>query len=279
MNIRSRCYKLHACRAVMVTLLFFFTMGRLQSADLSALPNQISSSLNVSSSEVKPVLASSRSKKITASARAEEEQEKLNEAWGKKISKGGYILYFRHAHRVKWDNVRAYDVVEISGLKSRLEQSIGDATCLSNIGVEDAKLIGELFKINKINIETVISSPSCRAMQTAQYAFGRFDKIENALLHKSVINRVHRESFAHRIKQLFVENTPSAGRNTIFVGHNGTLDKDREIIFDIDETAGLDTIQQGGFIVIENSRGKLIARHIFRDIDSYATATLGVSFP
>jgi len=279
MNIQSMCYRLHACSAVMVTLLFFLTIGTLKSADLSTLPYQIPTSLNVLSNEVKPVLASLGSKKITASAKAEEEQEKLNEVWGKKISNGGYILYFRHAHRVKWENVRAYDVVEVSGLKSRLGQSIGDATCLSNIGVEDAKLIGELFKINKINIETVISSPSCRAMQTAQYAFGHFDKIDKALLHKSVINRAHRELFAHHIKKLFVENTPSSGRNTIFVGHNGTLDKDREIIFDIDETAGLDTIQQGGFIVIENFRGKLIARHIFRDIDSYATATLGVSFP
>ena len=36
-----------------------------------------------------------------------------DEFWANEISKGGYILYFRHAEREKWPIVMSYDAFEL----------------------------------------------------------------------------------------------------------------------------------------------------------------------
>ena len=43
--------------------------------------------------------------------------------------------------------------------------------------------MGEYFKKINLNIKTIISSPSCRARQTAMLALGKIDIIENKLVH------------------------------------------------------------------------------------------------
>ena len=64
-------------------------------------------------------------------------------------------------------------------LKIRLYKAV----CLSDRGIEQAKIMNFYIKLSKMKISEVISSPSCRARQTSNLAFGRIDKISNALVH------------------------------------------------------------------------------------------------
>ena len=194
--------------------------------------------------------------------------------WAKKISEGGYILHFRHAQREKWHDVTAFDAYEYYTRSNAENSSYAKATCLTAQGIEEAKLIGEVFKINSVKVDKVISSPSCRAVQTARYAFGKVDFVDISLLHRTAIMQDQWSQFAHLLHKLLLKHPPSPTGNIIFVGHGGTLKFDTKIIFEADETGGIDDRQETGFVVIENVKGLLFARYRFDSISDYVRASL-----
>ena len=100
-----------------------------------------------------------------------------------KIVNGGYILVFRHAEREKWIDIQFYDAMELQNKLDADKEYFKYAVCLSDRGNIQAKMMGEYIKLLNIPIHKVISSPSCRARQTAQLAFGRIDVIKNVFLH------------------------------------------------------------------------------------------------
>ena len=65
------------------------------------------------------------------------------------------------------------------------ETYFADRSCLNQNGKIEAKLIREYFKLYNINYSEVISSPSCRARQTAILAFNQIDKISNLFMYLS----------------------------------------------------------------------------------------------
>jgi phosphohistidine phosphatase SixA len=201
----------------------------------------------------------------------------LDKFWAKKVKDGGYILHFRHAQREKWHDVTAFDALELHSKIDASQSSFSKATCLTPQGIEEAKLIGKIFKINGVNVQKVISSPSCRAIQTAQYSFKRVDAIDNSLLHRSAIMKDQWDEFAHELRKLFLSNVPSIGENIVFSGHVGTLKYDREKIFEEDNTGGIDDRLETGFIVIEIIDGKIYARHKFNSIKNFVHASLKLS--
>ena len=82
------------------------------------------------------------------------------------LQEGGHIIYFRHAQTEKdyADQVSA-DVNDCSTQRG-----------LSEAGWQQAKAIGEGFEANSIPVGQVISSQYCRAWQTADLAFGQYEK-------------------------------------------------------------------------------------------------------
>ena len=97
--------------------------------------------------------------------------------WANEIINGGYVLYVRHAEREKWnDIVTAYDAYELKNKIDARNSTFSRATCLTEKGVEDAKLLGEIFNHANIKISKIFSSPSCRSRETALNAFGKVDK-------------------------------------------------------------------------------------------------------
>jgi phosphohistidine phosphatase SixA len=197
----------------------------------------------------------------------------LDKFWAKKITEGGYILHFRHGHREKWSDVTAFDAYEIFTKTDAESSTFANATCLSPRGKEEAKLIGNVFRINSITIGKVISSPSCRALQTARYAFGKIDLVDTSLLHRSAMMKEQQEHFAHQLRKLLLENSPTNGENTILTGHGTTLERDYKILFENNLSGGLRR-KETGFIVIENVEGKLYTRHRFESIQNYVNASL-----
>jgi hypothetical protein len=78
--------------------------------------------------------------------------------WAEKVIRGGYILHFRHAQREKWEDVTAFDAIELKQKEKAENQSYKRATCLTQRGIEEAKIIGEIFTQVGVEISEVISS-------------------------------------------------------------------------------------------------------------------------
>ncbi len=197
-----------------------------------------------------------------------------NALWAKNVVKGGYILHFRHAQREKWNDVTAFDAHELINNIDASTASFYKATCLTPQGEEEAKLLGALFKETGVKVAQVISSPSCRARQTAMLAFGRIDGIENSLLHRTAIVHEQHEASAKRLRKVLDSLNPPKGQNIVLTGHGNTLSYDGKIVIDIDRTDGIDDRDETGFIVIEKKDGKLIAQHRFKSMAEFANAIM-----
>ena len=98
---------------------------------------------------------------------------------------GGYILHFRHAERDKWTDVEMYDALETelqngnsNSFRFAENEYFESAVCLNKRGKIQAEAMGEVIKYSKLPVSYVISSPSCRARQTADLVFGGYDFLE-----------------------------------------------------------------------------------------------------
>ena len=126
------------------------------------------------------------------------------------LQEGGYVIYFRHAQTEKdyADQVSA-DVNDCSTQRA-----------LSEAGWQQAEAIKEGFENNSIPVGQVISSEYCRAWQTAQLAFSKYEKNPalNFLPYED-----YTEAQVEKMKSnvmLLLTAEPESGTNTVIVGHD-----------------------------------------------------------
>ena len=115
--------------------------------------------------------------------------------WAKQLMKGGYILHFRHAERDKWIDVAMYDALESDAHENGSNDSryaendyFDQAVCLNKRGKIQARAMGENLNRIKFPIGNIVSSPSCRARQTAELAFNGYDTLHRILVHTGPYN-------------------------------------------------------------------------------------------
>jgi hypothetical protein len=194
--------------------------------------------------------------------------------WAERVIQGGYILVFRHADREAWGDTRGFDAYELATATLAEESSFARATCLTEQGKEEAKLIGKVFELLGVDISYVVSSPSCRARQTAQIAFGSIDRISNSLLHRSAMMPSQHDIFDARLRDILVALTPTAPANIVLSGHSSTLKLDGPVIDEINSSRAINGRQVTGFVVLENQQGKIVAHHTFPSIMYFINAAL-----
>lgn len=197
--------------------------------------------------------------------------------WAEKVIKGGYILHFRHAQREKWTDVTAFDAWELYENIMAEESSFDKAVCLTDQGDEEAKLIGNVFKLLNVEVHKIISSPSCRARETAILAFGRIDSISNSLLHRTAMTKRQHLPMTKKLREIIEELDIQEGKNSILSGHGGTLSNNIDYLIDENNIGKLDDRDETGFIVLEKSDDKIIAQHKFLSIWHFANAV--IEFP
>ena len=89
---------------------------------------------------------------------------------------------------------------------------------LNQLGIEQSKKIGKLFKNKNIPVDKVLSSQWCRCKDTAKYAFGNFKEF-------SALNSTFQPPFDRnklgQIKEIkkFVKNWNGKGKNLILITH------------------------------------------------------------
>tara|TARA_Y100000991_G_C21960475_1_gene344209 strand:- start:727 stop:1506 length:780 start_codon:yes stop_codon:yes gene_type:complete len=197
--------------------------------------------------------------------------------WAKEILNGGYILYFRHAERDKWIDVQIYDALEsdlqnngLNGTRYAETDYFENAVCLNERGKIQAKSISEVIKFSKLPIGYVVTSPSCRARQTADIAFGGYDDMKRTLVHKGPYYEVgDRNSFLIK----FIKNLPlDKDKNTIISAHNGVINYglfSNRRFFGEGEGLGL---EEGGFYIISKNekQNKLRLEHEFHNFKDFS---------
>lgn len=198
-----------------------------------------------------------------------------DKVWAEKLKAGGYILYIRHAQRDKWNDVTGFDALELATGTDGEKASYNRAVCLTPRGVEEAKLLGAGLRMGEVRIDKVISSPSCRARQTAMHAFGKVDGVRNSLLHRTAVMQDQHEAFAKDLRKLIDGLVPAPGANIAITAHAGTFRFDKGLLLDVNETGrDPDMREEGGFVVLERKDGKLIARHVFLTVANFINASV-----
>ena len=180
--------------------------------------------------------------------------------WAEEVKKGGYILLFRHGEREKWSEaLGGFDAYELHYKKNARKTSWYRATCLTERGIETSKSTGRAFKHAKIKVQKVISSPSCRARETAYHSFGRIDEIHSSLLHHTALNPLDRYKFAVDLRKTLINFNLDRDKNLILSAHNSVIDY-QDLIDEFNIPIELD---EGGFYVIEKVNQNLIVRYKF----------------
>lgn len=191
--------------------------------------------------------------------------------WANKVIEGGFILHFRHAERDKWIDVTMYDALESDlhnngkdGSRFAENDYFANAVCLNTRGKIQAKAIGEHIKNIGLPIGHIASSVSCRARQTAELAFGKYDTLHRILVHTGPYNEEH--SVRIRNLKVFYLNLPlEKNKNTIVSAHNGVIICE---MFENckDEKLGL---EEGGFFVISKKDDKLYLEYEFHNYNNF----------
>lgn len=138
-------------------------------------------------------------------------EDKLN---GRKLlralRKGGHVIYFRHAQTEK-----DYADQVTANVNNCSTQRV-----LSETGWQQAKTIGSAFANNSIPVGQVISSQYCRAWQTADLAFGKYEK--NPALNFLPFEDYTNEQIAQMKANVtpLLTAIPERKTNTVIVGHD-----------------------------------------------------------
>ena len=77
-----------------------------------------------------------------------------------------------------------------------------------------------------IKVSYVVSSPSCRARETAIFAFNRIDQIEPSILHRTAQMKSQYKDLGNKFRQVIDEIPIEKGSNIVISGHGGTLSYD-----------------------------------------------------
>ena len=190
----------------------------------------------------------------------------LDKNWVNKLAEGGYIIHFRHAQRERWNDVTAFDAWELANNIKAEDSLFNKSVCLTDQGDEEAKLIGNVFRKANIYISKVISSPSCRARETAVLAFGKIDQISNSLLHRTAMTPNQHLPMTKKLREIILNTKLEDGKNIILSGHGGTLSNNTNYLIDVNNVGKLDDRDETGLIILRKENDKIIAEYKFRSI-------------
>ena len=123
------------------------------------------------------------------------------------LQQGGYVIFFRHASTDH--SQKDIDKKNLANCETQRQ--------LDEDGRQQAKTIGEGFKLKKIPVGNVITSQYCRCIDTAKIAFGR----AQASMDITSIQGVSTEERMRRVTNMraLLNTPPKQGTNTVLVAH------------------------------------------------------------
>lgn len=131
----------------------------------------------------------------------------------KQLRGGGYVLYMRHGNTdtSRPDRVPAVDLNDCSTQRPLTEE-----------GLRVAAQVGEAIRRAGIPVGEVLSSPLCRAKESAAAAFGRSYTVNNLLMYTANMTSEEKKPVIDETRTLI--STPVfAGTNRVLVAHAPNL--------------------------------------------------------
>ena len=146
-------------------------------------------------------------------------------------------------------------------------------------------MLNKVFKYAKIQISEVISSPSCRARQTALIGFDRIDSVNKNIAAYMFSNK---KELQQKFRNFLLSLKVPLGKNIVISGHGGTLTpsmvdndeitpkKKRKFweIFKSKPISEIGHVGESGFTIVQKIENKLIARHTFYNLKDFAEAAM-----
>jgi phosphohistidine phosphatase SixA len=124
------------------------------------------------------------------------------------LRRGGVVMLIRHTNTESAGDQPGYTLDDCSKQRN-----------LSERGREEAVLIGERMRLEKVPIERVYTSPWCRCRETARLAFGAAEDWEPLASSFDVPHR--EEIYAERVrKRIGTYSTHKPRGNIVMVTHN-----------------------------------------------------------
>jgi phosphohistidine phosphatase SixA len=149
------------------------------------------------------------------------------------LRKGGLVLYIRHAQQIQ-------NIPEDCGKKSLTEE-----------GQAQAMKLGAALRAAKVPIGSVMSSPRCRAQETARLL--DVGKVETTPDIDYFEKQVQSEFDAAREKRLAAK--PAAGTNTVLVSHqHGSTDPSKRMQLELTEVIVFRPDGKGGSVAVARIR-------------------------
>lgn len=131
------------------------------------------------------------------------------------LAAGGNILVIRHER------------TEVPSRQDDYSRAAHDCTVQRNLsvaGVAGARETGQTLRTLGVTIDRVISSPMCRATETARYMFGPSFQVDTRLMHEDPAGARDAAAAASEMRQLIAELAPGLGTtNVALVGHGGVI--------------------------------------------------------
>jgi phosphohistidine phosphatase SixA len=127
------------------------------------------------------------------------------------LKDGGYVVYFRHAISDTTQNDA--DPIKVDDCATQRN--------LSDAGRAQAKKLGSAFQLLGIKVDKVMSSPYCRAKETAKVAFDKVEPV-SALFYSLGLAKDEAAKAGDDLKKILAA-APAAGANTVLVGHTSNL--------------------------------------------------------
>ena len=146
-----------------------------------------------------------------AEADLEETDGSVPESIVKNLQAGGYLVYFRHAKT---------DRSQVDSDRNNLTDCASQRN-LSDAGRAHARAIGEAIRDLNIPIGKVMSSPYCRASDTAKLAFGRAEILFD--LRFGVGDDEEQTAYLSQALVRMLSTPPAKGTNTVLVSHTANL--------------------------------------------------------
>lgn len=125
------------------------------------------------------------------------------------LRQGGYVIFFRHVLSDQGSDMPAVDLDDCNSQRN-----------MSEVGLRDARTVGQAFRKLAIPVDRVLSSEYCRAQETARIAFGRNETA--IFLNFCCADIAQRPMPQEERLALLAEalaTLPPEGQNTVLVGH------------------------------------------------------------
>lgn len=177
-----------------------------------------------------------------------------------------YFLHVRHAARRSSIDVQGFDYFALTATPDELGQ-ISDFVCLTDEGTAQALLLGRAVRElnNQLN---VVSSPSCRARETALFAFDEINDTNIIHLHRSAIPLSQRDGFDSDLQKYFGEFEFHGQGTTVIVGHNQVAYEGSDWVTRLD---GEISRKEGGISILsfDPDTGELTVHYTFERLTDF----------